>query len=96
MVIIHDNRIEPTDLLTYSGAVIPVPDPDDRIADRILVMLNEPLDGLWVHPGLNRAPDEVEITLFGRRPVVFAGGSYKLLGVVTVRRTLYKSSVVRT
>ncbi len=89
-------KMEPTDLLTYSGAVIPVPDPDDRIADRILVTLSEPLDGLWVHPGLSTAPGEVKITLFGQQPVVFAGNSYKFLGVVAVRRTLYRSSVIRT
>ena len=89
-------KMDPADLLTYSGAVIPIPDPDDRIAERILVTLSEPLSDLLVHPGLNKTPGEVEITLSGQRPVVFTGNEYKILGVVVVRRTLYRSSVIRT
>jgi transcriptional regulator with XRE-family HTH domain len=89
-------KMGPTDLLTYSAAVIPVPDPDDRIADRTLVRLAEPLAGLLVHPGLSKVPGEVEITLSGEQPVVFTGDEYKFIGVVAVRRTLYRSSVIRT
>jgi transcriptional regulator with XRE-family HTH domain len=88
-------KMDPTDLLTFSSAVLPVPDPDDRIAERIIVLLSEPLDGLVVHAGISKKPGEVEIKLAGRARVVLKGDDYKILGVVAVRRTLYRSSVVR-
>lgn len=38
-------NLEPTDFLTYSKTLIPHPDPDVRVADRILIKLEEPYDG---------------------------------------------------
>jgi len=89
-------KMDPTDLLTFTSAVLPVPDPDDRIAERIIVQLEEPLDGLVVHPGLSKKPGEVEITLSHSEKAVFKGDDYKILGVIAVRRTLYRASIIRT
>jgi transcriptional regulator with XRE-family HTH domain len=89
-------KMDPTDLVTYSGAILPVPDPDDRIAERVLVSVNEPLAGLWVHPALCKAPGEVKIALSRQRAVVLTSDAYSLLGVIVDKRTLYRSSVIRT
>lgn len=87
--------LDPTDLLTYSGVLIPHTDPDVRVADRVLVKLDEPYAGMSVHPCLIRASGEAETTLAGHPTTVFTQGTYKILGVVVVRRTLYSSSVIR-
>jgi transcriptional regulator with XRE-family HTH domain len=89
-------KMDPTDLVTYSKAVVPLPDPDDRIADRVLVSVNEMIAGLWVHPALCKAPGEVKIALSRQRAVVLTSDAYSLLGVVVDKRTLYRSSVIRT
>ena len=92
----HNPKMDPTDLLTFSNTGIPVPDPDDRVADRIVVSLNEPLDGLTVHPGICPAPGQVKISISGQTPIIYSGDEYKILGVVSVRRTLYRTSIIRT
>lgn len=88
-------RLDPTDLVTYSGVLRPRSDPDVRAADRVLVRLNEPYAGLSAHPCLIRSSGEVETTLTGHQTVVFAEGDYTVLGVLVVRRTLYTSSATR-
>lgn len=87
--------LDPTDLLTYSEILIPHPDPDPRVADRILIRLDEPHAGLRVHPCLIRVSGEAETTLSGHPTTVFAEGTFKIIGVLVLRRTLYRSSVIR-
>jgi transcriptional regulator with XRE-family HTH domain len=89
-------KIHPSDLLTFSSSLIPVPDPDHRMSERIIVVLKEPLDGLHTHVAVCKNPGQIEIALNGQSPVVLTGDEFKLLGVVIVRRTFYKSSVIRT
>ncbi len=89
-------KLDPTDLLTYTGTYVPFPDPDIRATDRVLIKLAEPYDGLHVHPGLIRVSGEVETTITGREPVVFSDDEFEILGVLILRRTHYRTSVVRT
>jgi transcriptional regulator with XRE-family HTH domain len=89
-------KLDPTDLVTYSRVLIPHPDPDVRVADRILARLHEPHAGMSVHPCLIRSSGEAETTLSGHPTTVFASDSYDFLGVLVLRRTLYGSSVIRT
>ena len=89
-------NLDPTDLLTYNRILIPQSDPDVRVADRILVRLKKPHAGLSVHPCLIRSSGEAETTLSGQQTTVFAEDSFEILGVLVLRRTLYRSSVIRT
>lgn len=89
-------KLDPTDLITFTKSLVAVPDPDIRATDRILFKLYEPYDGLHVHPGLIKASGEVETTISGNEPVVFAGHQFEILGVLTLRRTLYRASTIRT
>jgi hypothetical protein len=88
-------RLEPTDLVTYNGAIAPRPNPDDRVTDRILVKLNEPYDGLTVHPCLITPSGDAETTITGKKTIVFSPKSFEFLGVLTLRRTLYLPSTRR-
>lgn len=88
-------NLAPTDLLTYSGTLIPHPDPDTRVADRILVKTKEPHAGLRTHPCIIRMSGEAETTLSGHPTTVFASGSFVILGVLVLRRVLYRPSVIR-
>jgi|APSaa5957512535_1039671.scaffolds.fasta_scaffold40049_2 transcriptional regulator with XRE-family HTH domain len=88
-------NLDPTDLITFTGTLVPVPDPDARATDRVLIKLNEPYDGLHVHPGLIKAAGQVETTISGRDPVVFEDHEFEILGVLILRRTLYRASTMR-
>lgn len=88
-------NLDPTDLLTYSKVSQPQPDPDVRVTDRILVKLNEPHAGLRVHPCLIRPSGEAEMTLSGHQATVFAKGAYEILGVLVLRRSMYRLSNTR-
>lgn len=88
-------KLDPTDLLTYNRIFPPVPDPDMRITDRVLVKLDEPHAGLSVHPGLIRPSGEVEMTLSGHQTTLFGEGTFEILGVLVLRRTMYRLSSTR-
>ena len=88
-------KLDPTDLLTYSRNFSPVPDPDVRVTDRVLVKLDEPHAGLSVHPGLIRPSGEVEMTLSGHQVTVFGEGTFEIFGVLVLRQTMYRLSSTR-
>ena len=89
-------KLDPTDLVTYSSVLTPHPDPNTSLADRVLVRLQKPHAGLSVHPCLVRSSGEVEMTLSGHSTTVIAKDAFEVLGVLVLRRTLYRSSVIRT
>ncbi len=89
-------KVEPTDLLTYSDILTPQSDPDGRVTDRILVRLKEPFVGMDVHPCLINPSGDAEMTLSGHQKTVFPAGTYEILGVLVLRRTLYRTSTMRT
>ena len=88
-------KLDPTDLITFTRTLVPVHDPHHRATDRVLIKLNEPYDGLHVHPGLIKAGGEVETMISGRDQVVFEGHEFGILGVLIMRRTLYRASTLR-
>ena len=88
-------HMEPTDLVTFNGAIAPRPHSDERIADRILVKLAKPYEGLDVHPCLIRSSGDAETTLTGHDTVVFRSNEFEIIGVLTLRRTLYLPSTRR-
>jgi len=89
-------KLNPTDLVTYSSVLTPHPDPSTSLADRVLVRLQKPHAGLNVHPCLVRSSGEVEMKLSGHSTTVIAKDAFEVLGVLVLRRTLYRSSVIRT
>ena len=89
-------NLDPTDLLTFTETSLPVPDPDARATDRVLIKLHEPYEGLHVHPGLITVSGKVETTISGREPVAFVDHEFEILGVLILRRTLYRASIMRT
>jgi transcriptional regulator with XRE-family HTH domain len=88
-------RLDPTDVVMYNKALVPRSNPHDRTTDRIMVKLKEPYDGLVVHPALLTTSDEATTTIAGKKPVVFPIGSFEILGVLTIRETLYLPSTRR-
>jgi len=82
-------KMDPTDLITYALDVPPLPDPDSRVTDRVLVKLDKPHAGLTVHPCIIRTSGDVELTLSGHQTTVFEKCSFELLGVMVMRRTMY-------
>jgi|APSaa5957512493_1039668.scaffolds.fasta_scaffold30505_2 transcriptional regulator with XRE-family HTH domain len=89
-------KLNPTDLVTYSSILIPHPDPNPSLADRVLVRLQKPHAGLSVHPCLIRSSGDAEMTLSGDSKTVIAKDTFEVLGVLVLRRTLYRSSIIRT
>ena len=88
-------RLDPTDLVWYNGAIVPRSNPDDQTTDRILIKLKEPYDGLEVHPCLLTTSDEAATTIAGKKTIVFPLDSFEILGVLTLRETLYLPSTRR-
>ena len=89
-------KLDPTDLITYVLDVPPLPDPDSRVTDRVLVKLDKPHAGLTVHPCIIRTSGDVELTLAGHHTAVFEKCSFELLGVLALRRTMYRLSDTRS
>ena len=88
-------KLNPTDLVTYTGVLIPHPDPIVMLTDRVLVRLQKPHAGLSVHPCLIRSSGDAEMTLSGHSKTLFARDAFEILGVLVMRRTLYRSSIIR-
>lgn len=88
-------KLDPTDVVMYNGAIVPRSNPDDQLSDRIMVKLKGPYDGLIVHPCLLTTSDEAATTIAGKKTIVFPLGSFEVLGVLTIRETLYLPSTRR-
>jgi transcriptional regulator with XRE-family HTH domain len=88
-------RLDPTDVVMYNNAIVPRSNPDEKMTDRILVKLKEPYDGLEVHPCLLTTSGEAATTIERKKTMVFPIGSFEILGVLTIRETLYLPSTRR-
>ena len=85
-----------TDLLSFSTEQAPHADLDTRSSDRVIAKLDKPYSGLDIHPGIFNIDGSLTTQIRGENPVHLKKGSYEILGVLILRRTLYKSSVIRT
>jgi hypothetical protein len=85
-----------TDLLSYSTELTPHADLDTRSSDRIIAKLDKSYSGLDVHPGIFNIDDSFTTQIRGESPMQLSKDSYEILGVLILRRTLYRSSVIRT
>ena len=88
-------KLDVTDLITFTEALVPIMDRDTLKTDRVLIKLSEPYDGLLTHPGLIKPNGSVELTLAKNESVVFENDEFVILGVLIMRRTMYRSSVMR-
>ena len=88
-------RLEPTDVLVFDERSVPRADTNRRVTDRVVFKISEPIDGLFVHPGIIRPSGDVESTLSGQKTTVFNPGTFDVLGVLISRRTQYPTSRVR-
>lgn len=88
--------MNPTDLLTYNVGMMPVATSEVRTPDRVLINLAEPLADINVHPGVINSSGDAEISLATQNTAVFSKDEFEILGVVNVRRNLYRSSIIRT
>lgn len=88
-------KLDPTDVVMYNNAIVPRSNSDEKMADRILVKLKEPYDGMEVHPCLFTTAREAQTTITGKKTITFPIGSFEILGVLTVRETLYLPSTRR-
>jgi len=91
----HSPKLDVTDLVTVTGALVPIMDSDIQKTDRVLIKLNDPYDGLLVHPGLIKPDGSVQLTIAKTESVVFENHEFVILGVLIMRRTMYRSSVMR-
>ena len=100
MMVVERYYAEPllniTDLLSYSTELTPHADLDTRSSDRIIAKLDKSYSGLDVHPGIFNIDDSFTTQIRGENPMQLGKDSYEILGVLILRRTLYRSSVIRT
>ena len=87
--------MEPTDILVFDERSVPRADTNRQVTDRVVFKTSEPLDGLFVHPGIVTPSGDLETTLTGQKTKVFTPGTFDVLGVLISRRTLYLTSRVR-
>ncbi len=85
-----------TDLLSFSTELIPHADLDTRASDRVIAKFENPYSGLDVHPGIFNIDGSITTQIRGESPLHLKKGSYQILGVLILRRTLYRSSIIRT
>ena len=88
-------QLEPTDILVFDKRSVPRADANRRVTDRVVFKISEPLDGLFVHPGIVMPSGDLETTLSGQKTQVFTSGNFDVLGVLISRRTQYPTSRVR-
>lgn len=85
-----------TDLLSFSTDAVPHADLDARASDRVIAKFDRPYSGLDVHPGIFNIDGSLTTQIRGESPVQLEKDSYEILGVLILRRTLYRASIIRT
>ena len=89
-------KLDVSDLLTYTAALVPISDRDIQKTDRVVIKLHEPYDDLYVHPAMITPEGAAELTLSKAESVVFEASEFEIIGVVIMRRTMYRSSIIRS
>ena len=85
-----------TDLLSFSTDLTPHADLDNRASDRVIAKFDRPYSGLDIHPGTFNIDGSLTTQIRGESPLQIEKDSYEILGVLVMRRTLYRSSIIRT
>ena len=85
-----------TDLLSFSTDLVPHADLDTRASDRVIAKFDRSYSGLDIHPGTFNIDGSLTTQIRGESPLQLKKDSYEILGVLVLRRTLYRSSIIRT